>query len=230
LAYIVINNTPLSSAKNWGFHLRKKGIAIWVFSTLTFVSLLHLIDAAAVVLFNNQAQLLQLYPLINGYLNQIPADIYLYSTAASTFVLWGITCLVAFDNPVEAFLNKILSDANKQREQDNQVLESKTDFFDLMYETAESNSETLAQVKGLVLNVRAEIKDLQAAKETTEKMRSELLGLKHQVMTLEEKLIFPLLCGACGKPLRPDFKLCPYCGENANQGIIVVKGSKIPNT
>ena len=230
MAYIVINNTPLSSAKNWGFHLRKKGIAIWVFSTLTFVSLLHLIDAAAVVLFNNQAQLLQLYPLINGYLNQIPADIYLYSTAASTFVLWGITCLVAFDNPVEAFLNKILSDANKQREQDNQVLESKTDFFDLMYETAESNSETLAQVKGLVLNVRSEIKDLQAAKETTEKMRSELLGLKHQVMTLEEKLIFPMLCGACGKPLRTDFKLCPYCGEDANQGIIVVKGSKIPKT
>jgi hypothetical protein len=208
----------------------KKGITIWVFSTLTFVSLLHLIDASYAFLFNSPAQILRLYPFINTALQQMSIDIYLYAAVASTIVLWGITCLIAFDNPVEAFLNKVLSDANKQREQDNQILESKSDFFDMMYEKAESNGETLTQLKGLVLNVRAEIKDLQDTKETTEKMRSELVGLKNQMMTLEEKLIFPLLCGACGKPLRTDFKLCPYCGEDANQGIIVVKGHKLPKT
>jgi len=33
--------------------LEKKGIAIWHFSTLTFTALVHLIDAAATVLFNS---------------------------------------------------------------------------------------------------------------------------------------------------------------------------------
>jgi DNA repair exonuclease SbcCD ATPase subunit len=203
-------------------------MAIWLFTTLTFIALIHLIDAASALLFNNPIQLLQLYPFINQQLQQIPTDIYLYASAASTAILWGITCLIAFDNPVEAFLNKVLSDAKTQTATEAQILESKSELFDLMYETVESDSETLAQVKDLMRNMRAEVKDIQPIKETIEKTRTELKSLKKQMTTLEEKLLFTIICPACGKLLRPDFKLCPYCGENIQlqQKMIVVKDYK----
>ncbi|MBM4400965.1 MAG: zinc ribbon domain-containing protein, partial [Crenarchaeota archaeon] len=193
--------------------MRKKGIAIWLFSTLTFISLIHLIDAAAAVLFNNQIQLLQLYPFISQQLQQIPTYTYLYISGASTAILWAVTCLIAFDNPVETFLNKVLSDAKTQTVTEAQVLESKSELFDLMYETVESDSETLAQVKDLMRNMRAEVKDIQPMKETMEKTRIELISLRKQMKMLEEKMLFTIICPACGKLLRPDFKLCPYCGE-----------------
>ena len=206
--------------------MRKKGIAIWLFSTLTFISLMHLIDAAAALLFNNPAQLLQLYPFINQ--QQISTDIYLYISGASAAIMWAITCLIAFDNPVETFLNKVLSDAKQQTATEAQVLESKSELFDLMYETVESDSETLAQVKDLMRNMRVEVKDIQPIKETIEKTRIELISLKKQMQTLEEKMLFTILCPACGKLVRPDFKLCPYCGESITlqEKMIVVKDYK----
>jgi len=206
--------------------LRKKGIAIWLFSTLTFISLIHLIDAAAAVLFNNQIQLLQLYPFINQ--QQISTDIYLYISGASTAILWAITCLIAFDNPVEIFLNKVLSDAKQQTATEAQVLESKSELFDLMYETVESDSETLAQVKDLMRNMRVEVKDIQPIKETIEKTRIELISLKKQMKMLEEKMLFTIICPACGKLLRPDFKLCPYCGESITlqEKMVMIKDYK----
>jgi rubrerythrin len=187
---------------------------------------MHLIDAAAAVLFNNQIQLLQLYPFINQ--QQISTDIYLYISGAATAIMWAITCLIACDNPVEAFLNKILSDAKQQTATEAQVLESKSELFDLMYETVESDSETLAQVKDLMRNMRTEVKDIQPIKETIEKTRIELISLKKQMKMLEEKMLFTILCPACGKLVRPDFKLCPYCGESITlqEKMIVVKDYK----
>jgi rRNA maturation endonuclease Nob1 len=194
--------------------LRKKGIAIWLFTTLTFIALIHLIDAASAIIFQNPTQLLQLYPFINQQLQQMPTNIYLYASIATTAIFWAITCLIAVDNPVEEFLNKILSDAKTQTTTEAQLLESKSEIFDLMYETVESDSETLAQVKDLMCNMRAEVKDIQPIKETMEKTKIELNSLKKHMKTLEEKLLFTIVCPACGKMLRPDFKLCPYCGES----------------
>lgn len=206
--------------------MRKKGIAIWLFTTLTFVSLLHLIEAAAALFFNNPTHLLQLYPFINQM--QIPMDIYLYITIVSTAIMWAITCLIACDNPVEAFLNKILSDAKKQTTSEAQVLESKSEIFDLMYETVEADSETLGQVKDLMRNMRAEVRDIPPIKESIEKTRIELGSLKKQMRSLEEKMLFTILCPACGKLVRPDFKLCPYCGESITlqEKMVVVKDYK----
>jgi rubrerythrin len=209
--------------------LRKKGIAIWVFTTLTFISLIHLIEALAVLLFNSPIRLLALYPFINQQLQQITATTYLAITAASTTILWGITCLIAFDNPVETFLNQILSDAKKQIATENQTIESKSDIFDLMYETLDSNTETLAQIKDIIRNVRAEVKDIEPIKATMEKTRTELSNLKKQMKTIEEKILFAnILCPNCGKPLQPDFNVCPYCGENLkiSQNIMAVKDYK----
>jgi DNA repair exonuclease SbcCD ATPase subunit len=205
--------------------LRKKGIAVWFFTTLTFIALIHLIDAVAALIFNGPTRILQLYPLINEQLQQIPIDIYLYASAAATVALWAITCLITVDNPVEEFLNKILSDAKTQTQTEAQILESKSEMLDLMYETIESDSEILAQVKDLMRNMRAEVKDITPIKETIEKTRSEVGNLKKQMHMLEEKLLFTIVCPSCGKMLRPDFKLCPYCGESIalQEKIMVVK-------
>jgi hypothetical protein len=194
--------------------LFKKGIFVWVFSSLTFISLLHLIEAISVVLFSNQVRLLQLYPLIGEKLEVIPPMAYLLASAAATLTFWGITCAVMFDNPVEAFLNKILSDARTQTAVESQLVEQKSEILDVMSDTIESSNGILAQVADTVYNVRTEVKEIQPIKETVEKIKTDLNSLRKEVKRLEEKEKSPYVCTACRKPLLPEFKICPYCGEN----------------
>jgi hypothetical protein len=125
--------------------LTKKGISVWLFSSLTFIALIHLIEAISVLIFNNQIKLLQLYPFINEKLLQLITPMaYFWISAAATIILWGITCTIAFENSVETFLNKILSDAKKQSAVETQLLEGKSELLDAMFETMESDNEILA--------------------------------------------------------------------------------------
>jgi hypothetical protein len=194
--------------------LTKKGISVWVFSSLTFIALLHLAEAISVLVFNNEIRLLKLYPFINEKLQAITPITYFWVSAAATFVLWGITCAIAFANPVETFLNKILSDAKTQGAVEAQLLEEKSEILDSMNETIESNNEILAHVRDLIYNVRTEVKEIHPLKESLEKMKTELGSLRKEAKKLEDKVNFQILCSACGKPLLPEFKICPYCGED----------------
>lgn len=208
--------------------MKRKGMTVWLFSTLTFISLIHLIDAITAILSNNPTQLLNIYPLIGKQLQQIPTSIYLLAATASTITFWAATCLTAFDSPLEAFLNKIIADAKQQNTIEAQILEGKSELFDLMYETIESDSQILAQVKDLMRNIRAEVKDIQPIKEIIEKTRAELSSLKKEIKILEDHTLFTLACTSCGMLLRPDFKLCPYCGESLTlqEKMIMVKEYK----
>jgi DNA repair exonuclease SbcCD ATPase subunit len=206
--------------------LTKKGISIWLFSSLTFIALLHLAEAISVLVFNNEIRLLQLYPFINEKLQAITPITYFWVSAAATFILWGITCAIAFANPVETFLNKILSDAKTQGTVEAQLLEEKSEILDSMNETIESNNEILAQVRDLICNVRTEVKEIHPLKESVEKMKTELGSLRKEAKKLEDKVNFQILCPTCGKPLLPEFKICPYCGENIKllpENIVSVK-------
>ena len=194
--------------------MAKKGLSVWLFSSLTFIALIHLIEAISVLIFNNEIRLLQLYPPINEKLQSITPIAYFWISAASTFILWGITCAITFENPVEAFLNKILSDAKKQNTVETQLLEDKSEVLDAMYETVEADNKILAQVKDLMCNVRADVKEIQPLTDGMDKMKTELNNLRKEIKKIEEKIQFPNLCPACGKPLMPEFKICPYCGEN----------------
>jgi len=193
--------------------LAKKGISVWLFSSLTFIAILHLTEAISVLVFNNEIRLLQLYPFINEKLQAMTPITYFWVSASAAFILWGITCAIAFTNPVETFLNKILSDAKAQTAVEAQLLEEKSEILDAMNETIELNSGYLAQVKDIVYNVRTEVKEIQPLKENVEKIRTELTSLKKEIKKIEEKVQFPNICPACGKPLLPEFKMCPYCGE-----------------
>ena len=194
--------------------MAKKGISVWLFSSLTFIAILHLTEAISVLVFNNEIRLLQLYPFINEKLQAMTPITYFWVSASAAFILWGITCAIAFTNPVETFLNKILSDAKAQTAVEAQLLEEKSEILDAMNETIESNNETLAHVKDLIYNVRTEVKEVHPLKESMEKIKTELSTLRKEVKKLEEKVNFPSLCPACGKPLLPEFKMCPYCGED----------------
>ncbi|RJS80831.1 hypothetical protein CW707_04775 [Candidatus Bathyarchaeota archaeon] len=197
--------------------MAKKGLFVWLFSSLTFLSLIHLIEATYVyvLVFNGEIRLFQLYPFINEKLQtNITPITYFLITAVATFILWGITCAIAFENPVETFLNKILSDAKTQTAVEAQLLEEKSEILDAMNETIESNNMILSQVKDLVYNVRTEVKEVQPIKEYLEKMKSELNSLKRELKKLEKKVKSSIICPTCGKPLLPEFKVCPYCGEN----------------
>jgi len=191
----------------------RKGITIWLFSSFTFISLIHLTDAISAFVFNAEPKLLRMYPILGERLRTITPTNYLWIASASTLLLWGITCAIAFENPVEVFLNKILCDAKKQSAIETQTLESKGEMLDLMYETIESGDEKMSQLKDMVCNIRADVKEIEPLRESLEKTREELASLKREMKKIEGTIPSPNLCLACGKPLLTDFKLCPYCGE-----------------
>lgn len=197
----------------------KKGLCVWLFSSMTFISLVHLTEAISVLFFNNQAHLIQLYPFIGGALQAISPATYFLASVGSTLVFWGITCGVAFDSPVEQFLNKILSDAKKQSNVEAQMVADKSEVLDAMYETIEASNETLSHVVDIVCNVRTEVKGIQPLTLTVENIKVELGDLKKEVKRIEEKGKLPLLCAACGKPLSPEFRLCPFCGESTKLSV-----------
>ncbi len=202
----------LSSEKTLGGKPLAKGLNIWILSTLTFISLVHAIDAAIAFFAGNPAMLLKTYPFVGSYLAQIPTNLYLCASAGSGIALWCITCLVAFNNPIESILEHTLMDCQEEQEKDHQLVEEHSDFFDLMYQNMEDCKEELGKTVDLVMNVRSEVKDMQRMRETFDETKDELVSLRKQVKLLEEKMLFPIVCRACGKPLRADFSLCPYCG------------------
>jgi Na+/phosphate symporter len=180
---------------------------------MTAAATAHFIDAANALLFNSPIVLLRLYPFTESKLQAITPTAYFLICAAATFTLWGITCAIAFENPVETFLNKILSDAKKQSAAESQLLEQKSELIDAMNETVEMNSTILAQVKDVIYNIRAEVKEIRPLKESMEKIKGEISSLKKELKNFEEKMKHPSLCLACGKPVLPEFNICPYCGE-----------------
>ena len=195
--------------------MAKKGLSVWIFSSLTFVSIAHLVEAIYVLISRSQINLLRIYPFIGETLSKIPSTTYVWISAAASLVFWGITCAIAFANPMQEFLEKMLADAKKQTATENQLVQDKSEVLDAMYETMESSSETIANVKDLICNVRAEVKEIQPLATTVDLVRVELNDLAKEVEKLEGKMQYSYLCLGCGKPLLPEFKICPYCGEDA---------------
>jgi rRNA maturation endonuclease Nob1 len=195
--------------------LAKRGLSVWIFSSLTFLSVAHLIEAIYALISASQIRLLKIYPFIGEKLSNIPVTTYLWMSAVASLIFWGITCAIAFANPMQEFLEKTLADAKKQTAGETQLIEDKSEVLDAMYETIESSSETIASVKDLICNVRAEVKEIQPLATTVDLVRLELNDLAKEVEKLEGKMQYSYVCLACGKPLLPEFKICPYCGEDA---------------
>jgi rubrerythrin len=195
--------------------LATKGLSVWILSSLTFVSVVNLVEAIYVLASGSQIKLLQLYPLVGGYLTNISPVLYLWLSAGASLIFWGMTCGIAFENPLEKLLKKALTDAKQQSAAEAHLVEDKSEILDAMYETIESSSETIAGVKDMICNVRTEVKEIQPLTTTVDLMRLELNDLAKDVEKLEANVKYSYVCLACGKPLLPEFKICPYCGEDA---------------
>jgi len=134
--------------------MRRKSIAIWALTSITFISLVHFIEAITTIMFNNPIRLLHIYPYTSELVKSLTPITYLYVTAAATAILWAITCLVAFNNPVELYI--------KKRQQTEAELRDRDELLDHICETVESDHQTLTQMKDLICRMQSGIKEEQA--------------------------------------------------------------------
>jgi len=190
----------------------KKGVAVWVFSTLTFIAAVHAFEAALSLFFNKEIVLLKIYPIINEL--NISSFPYFLVSSTLTFVFWGITCMVALENPIERFLKLVLSDAQKQAEMELEFVEDNRTILDMISETITENNKIIAQINDLAYNIRSELTAIRPLTEGIEKISSEIEKLKKEIRKIKVEIKKQNVCPTCGKELSPDFKICPYCGEN----------------
>ena len=141
--------------------MAKKGLAVWVFSSFTFLSVAHLVEAIYVLITGVHTRLLGVYPFIGQELSTMSSMMYFWLSVFASLIFWGITCAIAFANPMEEFLKQVLSDAKRQSMAESRMVEDKSEVLDAMYETIESSNAAIASVKDLVSNVRSEVKGIQ---------------------------------------------------------------------
>jgi rubrerythrin len=192
----------------------RKGVAVWVLGSLTFLAGLHSLDGF-LWLTGNQSQsvFLTLYPFTK-LLGSIGSDIYLLCSLTAVFLLWGATTIVALRNPIEAFLGKVLEDGKRENDGDVELLETRTSILEMMCETLENNSKMLSGLRDVVFNVRSEVLNLEPLEKRVESLKSDVKGLKKIMKRLETEIRKYQLCPACGREIMEKFRLCPYCGEN----------------
>jgi len=168
----------------------KKGIGVWIFGFLTFLAILHTFDAVLSFTLGGTNSLLKLNPfygLIYNMFGEIGAASYFWASMIFTFVLFGMSCVIAFHDPIATFINRVISDAN----------------FEMINDSVTSNSILLNKIKDSAETVRDSVNAV--------KIELKMLGAK--LGKMETDLATPRKCPSCGKDVLPDFKLCPYCGE-----------------
>lgn len=190
----------------------KRGVTVWIFSSLSFLAAIHALEAILALFFNTEVILLKSYPIINTL--NINPDTYLLASAAATIAMWGITCKTAIETPIERFLDRMLLDAKQQSEIECEMVEDNRSVLDMMSETITENNKVLAQTRDVTYNVRSELVNLRSLPEETQRLSAEIEELKKELKNLKENFKKPNLCPSCGNMVLPRFKVCPYCGEN----------------
>ncbi len=190
----------------------KRGVTVWIFSSLSFLAAIHALEAILALFFNTEIVLLKLYPFFNTLTTS--SINYFLASIALTIAIWGITCKVAVETPVERFLDTMLSDAKKQSEIECEMVEDNRSVLDMMCETITENNKVLAQTRDITYNVRSELVNLRTLPAETEKLSTEIEELKKELKKLKQNFKKPNLCPSCGNSVLPRFKVCPYCGEN----------------
>lgn len=192
----------------------RKGVAVWVLGSLTFLAGLHALDSFLWLTGNESGPLLlPVYPFIR-LLEAVDPVLYLLCSSVAVFFLWGGTAVVALRNPIETFFGKVLEDGKKENQADVELLEARTSILEMMSETLENNSKLLARLRDIIFNVRSEVLSLDPLNKSVEALKGDVEGLKKMVKRLEKEVKKYKLCPACGREVSAEFRLCPYCGEN----------------
>jgi len=143
----------------------------------------------------NVNSILNLYP-IGNVLKELDVRTYLLASIVVTFIFFGITCVIAFHDPLEILISKMLSNVEVEENPTDHTIESSLCTLEMMNSTLTSNSIVLHAVKDNVSTLKA---DLGRLVTRLEKLENDFEG--------------PKTCPSCGKGISPDFRLCPYCGE-----------------
>ena len=193
----------------------KKSLAVWIFGCLTFFAGLHTFDA--VLSFasgsNNPGALLHLYPFydkINEIIGKLDSVTYFWLSLISTLAFMGITCSIAFYDPILAYVKKTISETK--------IDEAQADRLDSELTALAMINESLT-TQGIVLNhVKSELGSL---KDGINALKIDMTRLRSKIGGLETDLAKLRKCPACGKDVLPQFKFCPHCGEELSLYVLV---------
>lgn len=170
---------------------------------MTFLAVLHTFDAVLGLTTGNTNLLLRIYPFKN-LLGNVDVVTYFWASITFAFIFFGITCAVAFRNPIETLINKTLAEVESEENPSDSTLESKASILEMISDTLTSNSVVL-----------------QSLKDDVNSVRYDMSNLKTRLDKLDKDLTRLMKCPTCGKDISPDFKLCPFCGELLHPHIFV---------
>jgi hypothetical protein len=192
----------------------KKGIAVWILGSLTFLAGLHSLDGFLWLTGTESGSLfLGIYPFTR-FFEPINPLVYSLCSLIAVFLLWGGTTIVALQNPIETFLGRVLEDGKKENQADVELLEARTSILEMMSETLQNNSNLLAGLRDVVFNVRSEVLNIEPLRKNVQNLKVDMDGLKKMMKRLEREVKKYRQCPACGRKVLTEFRLCPYCGEN----------------
>lgn len=200
----------------------KKGVAVWVFGFLAFFAGLHTFDAVLSLASPSQTgALLKLYPFYNALLSafgRVELLTYFWVSLLSTFALFGVTSSIAFHDPVMNYIKRMISEAKLEDSRADSNVESELNMLAMINDSLTSNSVALRELKN----------DVKALKDGVDAVKIDVTKLWAKIGVLETDLAKMRKCPACGKSVQPEFKLCPYCGEELTLYVLVRKEAPTP--
>ena len=184
-----------------------RGISVWLSSFVTFLAILSSVSIALLLITEGQGAIVRPY-LIGDLIGDLSVESYLWISIAMTFILLGITCLIAYrkqapDPEIIKMLLKVggnLAALRKTQEASTAEIAEQIDysrkvnskfFGKVSSDIEEAGNSTLAQFEIQDKNIKKTRKDLNSALEkisnvTLEKMIADLkkqeialIGIRH---------------------------------------------------
>jgi len=198
----------------------KKSLAVWIFGCLTFFAGLHTFDGVlSLASNNNTGSLLRLYPFydkISAVIGKLDAITYFWLSLISTLAFMGITCSIAFYDPILSYVKKVIAETTVDDTQADQRIDSELTTLAMINESLTTQGIMLNNVKNELSTLADGIK---AIKIDVTRLRSKIEGLETDIAKLRK-------CPACGENVLPQFKFCPHCGEELSLYVLVRRAPK----
>jgi len=194
----------------------KKSLAVWIFGYLTFFAGLHTFDAVLSLASSNNStsSLLRLYPFydkISAIIGRLDAVTYFWLSLISTLAFMGITCSIAFYDPILSYVKKVIAETKVDDAQADPRIDSELTTLAMINESLTTQGILLNNVKSELGSLKDNIK---AIKIDMTRLRSKIEGLETDLAKLRK-------CPSCGENVLPQFKFCPHCGEELSLYVLV---------
>jgi hypothetical protein len=194
----------------------RKSLAVWIFGCLTFFAGLHAFDAVLSLASGTDmtGSLLRLYPFydkISLIVEKLNGTTYFWLSLISTVVFMGLTCSIAFYDPILAYVKKVISETKIDDTQADPKLDTELATLAMINESLTTQGILLNNVK----------KELGSLKDGIKALKIDMTRLRGKIEGLETDLAKLRKCPACGESVLPQFKFCPNCGEELSLYVLV---------